>query len=229
MGVLPKDNILYLDFETTGLNNHFDDVIEMAARKVIGGLKQDFHTFVKTKRKIQQGAFEAHGIDNAFLEEYGIEQNDAWKQLYDFIGQTRYFIAHNGIKFDFEFLQNNLNKRRLYPKHVIKYIDTAMICKGQKILFDEWFSIKEAQDIKKLSHKEYCKKLGDIRAKGVKYKLSLACAERSISVDLDKLHGAMNDMDLLSSLYEHISDLENYEYIEGNPDRSDYSFYRIVY
>lgn len=218
MNKLPETNILYLDFETTGLESRLDDVIEIAARKVTHETN-DFHVFVKTDKVIQEGAFEAHGISKEFLEEHGLDQESAWNQFYSFIGDARYLIAHNGVKFDFKFLEHNLNKRNLKLPGVVKYIDTAMICKGKFLVGNSL-----APKVDSLTHLRACVKIGEVRALGVKYNLAYSCRRYGIAVDDKRLHGAFNDMDLLASLYSHIRDRENYDYNEGDVNISDYGY-----
>ncbi len=65
-----------LDVETTGLNPDKDEIIEIAAIKVVRGAELDrFHVLVRPEKRVGDKVVELTGITNDLLESQGLTSN----------------------------------------------------------------------------------------------------------------------------------------------------------
>jgi DNA polymerase III epsilon subunit-like protein len=93
-----------IDVETTDRDVATAELVEMAAVRVRDGVIVDeFHSLVKPRVGIAQGATRTHGItmdavsDAPYFEE-------VWPRFHEFCGRDM-LVAHNGYQFDFPILQ----------------------------------------------------------------------------------------------------------------------------
>ncbi len=103
--------IICFDIETTGLEYlRGDRIIEIGAVEVIDGIVTDnnFHEYINPDGKIiPPDSYMVHKISNAFLEDKPKMAEVAQKFL-DFIGDSP-IVAHNGLDFDFPFVNHELS------------------------------------------------------------------------------------------------------------------------
>ena len=98
------DRYVVLDVETTGLNPDKDEIIEIAAIKVVRGAELDrFHVLVRPEKRVGDKVVELTGITNDLLESQGVDLELAMKEFISYIGDN-IVIAHNA-PFDFGFVQ----------------------------------------------------------------------------------------------------------------------------
>lgn len=98
------DEYAVIDIETTGLNSHKDEIIEVAALKVAGEkIVGQFETLVRSTRPIPKEVTELTGITNEMLLKDGVELTNALPALLEFVGGLT-MIAYNA-PFDLAFLQ----------------------------------------------------------------------------------------------------------------------------
>lgn len=117
-----------VDLETTGLNPKKDQIIEIAALKVEGGVITDrFHTLVKPSYDfIPPNIVHLTGITNAMvIDKPKIE--DIYPQFYNFLVDT-VIVAHNA-KFDISFI-SEVHRHAYNREFNIPYICTQNIAKA---------------------------------------------------------------------------------------------------
>lgn len=127
--------IVLFDTETTGLNIYEDDIVQIAALKIINGIVADsFSIILETEKEIPLYFGE---IQNPLVEEYNKESTHKYKRaeglklFLSFIGENSILVAHNA-NFDYHILDNNLKRDLLdndFTKHYPTYFDTLKITK----------------------------------------------------------------------------------------------------
>lgn len=111
---LPNDCVV-LDTETTGFEPQDGHrIVEIGAVRMRDGLPtgEEFHIYINPERSMPQGAFEVHGLSEAFLADkptFGVIAAD----FVAFLGDLP-FVAHNA-RFDFKFLNAELERAGLAP------------------------------------------------------------------------------------------------------------------
>lgn len=112
------EGLIALDLETSGLSPLVDEIIEIAAIKVIGNKIETFETLVKPKNPIPEFTTKIHGITDEMVKDSpSIE--DVLPKFLEFCG-THTLVAHNA-KFDIGFivfamhqLKMELHKAKVY-------------------------------------------------------------------------------------------------------------------
>lgn len=92
-----------LDLETTGLDPHHDDIIEIGAIRVVNGIiNGEFQTLVKTEKQLSKTIIDLTGITNTLLDKKGLHLEKALRMLNEFLGYDP-VICYNS-DFDHKFL-----------------------------------------------------------------------------------------------------------------------------
>lgn len=125
------NNYIVIDLETTGLDPSHDEIIEIAALKILDGVVVDkFETLIKPESKIPKFITQLTGITNEMVNDAPSIKN-ALPVLLKFIGNF-IIIGHN-VNFDINFLYDNLlNYNQLYLSN--DFIDTMRL--SRKIFKD---------------------------------------------------------------------------------------------
>jgi DNA polymerase III epsilon subunit family exonuclease len=114
--LLPRQFVV-LDLETTGLNRHGDEIIEIGAIRV--SLDSDnhatFQTLVRSERKIPKKITQITGITQEMIDRDGIHVREALVQFGEFIGELP-LVTFNA-EFDMAFLHNVANKHGVTLKN----------------------------------------------------------------------------------------------------------------
>ncbi|MCQ2574596.1 MAG: ribonuclease H-like domain-containing protein, partial [Alphaproteobacteria bacterium] len=109
--------VVCFDIETTGLDFiHGDRCIEIGAVELVDGklTKNTFHEYINPEGKvIPAESYMVHKISNAFLDDKPIMAVVAPKFL-EFIGDSK-IVAHNGLDFDFPFINYELERIHMNP------------------------------------------------------------------------------------------------------------------
>ena len=114
------DEIVVVDFETTGLNARRNRIIEIGAVRIRNGqVIEEYSRFVNPGEPIPEEVSKLTGITDAMVATAGNAAEELPKLL-SFIGNAA-FAAHNA-KFDYSFLQNEC--RRLNIELTLPVIDT---------------------------------------------------------------------------------------------------------
>lgn len=134
--------ILFLDFETSGLNPYHDDIIEIAVK--VMNSDNTFSTLVQPKSDecISHKIISITGITNKLLYEEGLKWQKAYQDFNIFLkgiiqnspNNKLYIVSHNGESFDFIFLKrifselNDLNIKPIPLKNIV-FIDSLLFAK----------------------------------------------------------------------------------------------------
>ena len=141
--------IFFLDFETTGLNPFYHEIIEIAINKI--GSKDPYHRLVRPTFGVSEpragglNLVPPHitkltGITSKMVTEEGTDTESAIMGMLDYIQSNVdegpiYIVSHNGASFDFLFLKRYLrefchaDKDTLSLTSRFKYIDTVLLAK----------------------------------------------------------------------------------------------------
>lgn len=93
-----------VDIETTGLDFEHDEIIEVAAIKIINGEETDtFQSLIATEKSLSDDIQQLTGLTNSLLNISGRNKKQVIEELIEFIGALP-VIAHNAA-FDCEFIQ----------------------------------------------------------------------------------------------------------------------------
>ena len=134
---------LFYDFETSGLNQFNDDVIEIGIKCLEDN--HEFSCLVKplSGNSISEKITKITSITNSMLEEEGEQCKDAFMKLFNFIknyydiDQDLILIAHNGMGFDDIFLKR-MNRYLVGEEihtydemvHNIQFVDSLLVVKS---------------------------------------------------------------------------------------------------
>ena len=136
-----KDEVIYFDFETTGLNPYHNKIIEYCFL-IEDEDESQISDIVDPEEKIEKKITDITGIHPDMFEnkqniDYHIED------IYNFINGTyknsifrtdkKYLVAHNAIGFDSIFLERELSKAKDLNKNITTknfvYVDTLLLAR----------------------------------------------------------------------------------------------------
>lgn len=139
------DNYISIDIETTGLDSHFDEIIELGAVRVSDGIVvEQFQTLVKPKQMIDSFISELTGITNDMVSSApSIDQ--ALPSFLDFIGDST-LLGHN-VNFDINFIYDFSRLLKL-PPFSNDFIDTLRIVRR---VYPDWSNHKLQTMVKNLN------------------------------------------------------------------------------
>jgi len=114
------NDFVVLDFETTGLDPTYDEIIEVGAMKVVGGVVDgEFSTLIKPANKISEFITDLTGITNEMVLDAPKIQ-EVLPNLLKFIGDS-VVLGHNA-HFDVNFLYDNCKE------HLGKPFSNDLVC-----------------------------------------------------------------------------------------------------
>ncbi len=125
---LEESTYVVFDLETTGLYPFFNDIIEFGAIKIRNNtIVESVQFFIKPNDKLSPKISEITKIYESDLEN-ACSQEEGLNKILNFIGDD-ILVAHNGIDFDFNFINTKLNQYNLPPlKNCL--IDTLFISRS---------------------------------------------------------------------------------------------------
>lgn len=119
--IFPESYVV-IDIETTGLDPHFDDIIELAGIKYADGIEiERFQTLVNAE--VDEFVTELTGITNEMLRD-APNINDALPRFLAFVGDSP-VVGHN-VNFDINFIYDNAEYIGL-PAFSNNFVDTMRI------------------------------------------------------------------------------------------------------
>ena len=125
--------VICFDIETTGFEfMRGDRIIEIGAVEVIDGKITDnsFHEYINPEGKIiPPDTYMVHKISNAFLEDKP-KMSEVAPRFLEFISDSP-IVAHNGLDFDFPFVNFELKKLGLNPIPREQMMDTLVIARNR--------------------------------------------------------------------------------------------------
>ena len=125
--------IICFDIETTGFEYmRGDRCIEIGAVEIIDGKITDntFHEYINPEGKIiPPETYMVHKISNAFLDDKP-KMSVVAPRFLEFIGDSP-VVAHNGLDFDFPFVNHELEMLGLAPIPRNQQMDTLVIARNR--------------------------------------------------------------------------------------------------
>ena len=180
-----------LDFETSGLNQYHDDVIEIGAKLLNNDNNFSVLIRPKSNEMISQEITTLTGISNRMLAKEGLRWQTAYTQFNDWIMNIIHesdskqiaIVSHNGESFDFIFL------RRIFSE--LDALDIKTPNMKNIILIDTLLLSKRL-----LSNR-------------VSYRQGSLC--QTYNINTKGSHRALNDVIALEQLYLILADILNKE------------------
>jgi DNA polymerase-3 subunit epsilon len=120
---------IVLDTETTGTDPAAGDrVIEIGCVELLNQFPtgRSFHAYVNPQRSVSQGAFNVHGLSEAFLADKPVFAAVA-EELLEFVGDGR-LVIHNAA-FDIAFLNAELARTGHQPLDMMRVVDTLSLAR----------------------------------------------------------------------------------------------------
>ena len=136
-----KDEVIYFDFETTGLNPYHNKIIEYCFL-IEDDDESQISDIIDPEEKIEKKITDITGIHpDMFENKQNI--NNHIMTIYNFINGTyqnsifrtdkKYLVAHNANGFDSIFLERELSKAKLINKNITTknfvYVDTLLLAR----------------------------------------------------------------------------------------------------
>ncbi|MCH4165477.1 MAG: type I-E CRISPR-associated endoribonuclease Cas2e [Lentilactobacillus diolivorans] len=108
-GNRPRNQVVSIDLETTGLEVEKDKIISIGAvKRSKDGTYNSFYRLIRIDREVPKQITELTGITSALLKEHGVDLNSALQELKDFVNKST-IVGYN-LRFDEAFLSYNLRK-----------------------------------------------------------------------------------------------------------------------
>lgn len=120
---------IVLDTETTGTDPAAGDrIIEIGCVELVSGFPtgRTFHQYINPQRSVSQGAFNVHGLSDAFLADKPAFEAVA-ETFLDFVGDGRLVIHNAG--FDVAFLNAELARTGHRPFDLSRAVDTLTLAR----------------------------------------------------------------------------------------------------
>ena len=125
--------VICFDIETTGFEYlRGDRCIEIGAVEIVDGKITDktFHEYINPEGKIiPPETYMVHKISNAFLDDKP-KMSVVAPRFLEFIGDST-IVAHNGLDFDFPFVNHELEMLHLPPIPRAQMADTLVIARNR--------------------------------------------------------------------------------------------------
>tara|TARA_B100002019_G_C21252507_1_gene591954 strand:+ start:833 stop:1459 length:627 start_codon:yes stop_codon:yes gene_type:complete len=162
---------IILDFETSGLNQYHDDIIEIGAKLLNSDNKFSVLLRPKSNEMISQEITTLTGISNKMLAKGGLKWQTAYTQFNEWLlniiqgsdSKQISIVSHNGESFDFIFLRrifselNSLDIKTPNMKNVI-LVDTLLLSKRllpQRVSYRQGSLCQTYNIIAKGSHRAF--------------------------------------------------------------------------
>lgn len=195
----PNTYVVY-DLETTGLDPRKDEAVEIGALKVENGeIKEGKMWLLKPTVPVSEEAARVHGITNE-IAAGGMHPMDAWEEFAEFAGFNYMLppwpiIGHNIVRFDNLFVERALAKIGFHLDG-FEFFDTAALYKAKYM--------SERQKVGE-TMKDFCCRVLDIRAFGIRYKLTDVYAELGGSPEGITAHRAEADVRMTQYVYTQLA------------------------
>lgn len=186
-------NYVFIDCETFNLCLNFCHNLpwQIAMIKAKGDLKtenKNYYINWDTELKISNDAARITRYDHNKVKKLGMKPEEVFPTIKDWLDNADYIVGHNILGFDIYLIKELYQKMGCHWDHLMgKIIDTNCIARGIK------YNLTYKKDQNLL---EYQYKIYHTKRKGVKSSLALLGKENAIEHDYEKLHDALNDLDL---------------------------------
>jgi DNA polymerase III epsilon subunit-like protein len=184
---------VFIDLETFNLCLNFCHNLpwQIGMIKAKGDFKTDSKNFYikwNTDLKISDDAARITRYDHKKVQKEGLDIKEAFPTIKDWLDHADYIVGHNILGFDIFLIKELYESMGCHWDHLMnKIIDTNCIARGIKY----GTQYKPNTDLLEYQYKTY-----HTKRKDVKSSLTFLGKENSIDHDYDKLHDAINDLDL---------------------------------
>ncbi|RRJ98928.1 3'-5' exonuclease [Opitutaceae bacterium TAV4] len=127
-------NLVIFDLETTGFSPRWNDIIQIAAVRLVDGRISDetFSTYVSPRRPVPDHITELTGITDADVAD-APETSEALRAFARFAAgengrENTTLLAHNGHRFDMRFIAESCAQHGL-PMRPVRFIDSIWLSK----------------------------------------------------------------------------------------------------
>jgi DNA polymerase III epsilon subunit-like protein len=188
-----KKTFVLIDLETFNLCLNFCHNLpwQIGMIKAKGDFKLDSKNYYinwDTKLKISQDAARITRYDHKKVQRDGLNIKDTFPTIKDWLDHADYIVGHNILGFDVNLIKELYKTMGCKWDHLMpKIIDTNCMARGIKYNMP----YKPNENLLEYQYKIY-----HTRRKDVKSSLSFLGKENGIEHDYDKLHDALNDLDL---------------------------------
>lgn len=188
-----KKTFVLIDLETFNLCLNFCHNLpwQIGMIKAKGDFKLDSKNYYinwDTKLKISQDAARITRYDHKKVQRDGLNIKDAFPTIKDWLDHADYIVGHNILGFDVNLIKELYKSMGCHWEHLMpKIIDTNCMARGIKYNMP----YKPNENLLEYQYKIY-----HTRRKDVKSSLSFLGKENGIEHDYDRLHDALNDLDL---------------------------------
>jgi DNA polymerase III epsilon subunit-like protein len=188
-----KKTFVLIDLETFNLCLNFCHNLpwQIGMIKAKGDFKTDSKNYYinwDTKLKISQDAARITRYDHKKVQRDGLDIKDTFPTIKDWLDHANYIVGHNILGFDINLIKELYKSMGCKWDHLMpKIIDTNCMARGIKYNMP----YKPNENLLEYQYKIY-----HTRRKDVKSSLSFLGKENGIEHDYDKLHDALNDLDL---------------------------------
>lgn len=185
---------VFIDLETFNLCLNFSHNLpwQIGMIKCKGESKIDEKNYYinwESDLKISEDAARITRYDHKKMEKNGLKIDKVFPTVKDWLDHADYIIGHNILGFDLYLIKELYKSMGCLSDHLIsKIIDTNCISRGIK--YATLFNSKNESLL------EYQYKIFHTKRKDVKSSLSFLGKEYKIIHDYEKLHDALNDLDL---------------------------------
>ena len=196
-----------VDLETTGLDCWNDLIIELGVAVVLPGREPTLESaLVQIERELSAEIVNLTGITTRMLDREGRSIDDALAWFVARVGLLP-LVGHNIIRFDRGFLLEAARRHRRARQgqttvidevdhlRLPRFIDTAALYKGYKL------GLKPGP---RESHSDYCHRVLETRAPGLRYNLPAACTDLGIPTNDVQRHRAAGDVVLTARLFQEL-------------------------
>lgn len=150
--------VIIFDVETTGFSVSQDEVVEIAAVRLVKGQPQNkFHAYITNT--VSVGDSEGiHGHSNRFLAEHGRPAKEVFREFFEFVGNAM-LVGHN-VGFDIKMVTAQAQKAGLsVPK--LRWEDTLEL--ANRFIEADRYSLEALAEHLNLAHLPSHKAMDDVR------------------------------------------------------------------
>jgi len=197
---LLNKKIVLFDYETEGLNLTYTRPWELAFNVYDKGhLIETKHAYLKwANLNVSKGAAESTGFDQNRIDVLGLDPKLVCDKFFEYLYDKSYTIAgHNILGYD-SYIVNVCRRELGYSEDysfIDRIVDTHALSKAFKLNL-------RPQEEENFTAWQY--RVLDLKAKGIKTKISVMCQDFGIDFDETKLHAAGYDV---TKNYEILSEL----------------------
>jgi len=188
-----QNKFVFIDMESFNLCLNFCHNLpwQIGLVKANGDIKTDSKNYYikwDTDLKISQEAARITRYDHKKVEKEGLNIKDSFPTVKDWLDHADYIVGHNILGFDIFLIKELYEHMGCHWDHLMnKIIDTNCIARGIKY----GTPYKPNENLLEYQYKIYHTKRRDVKSS-----LSTLGKEFEIEHDYEKLHDALNDLDL---------------------------------